>query len=109
VNQENTESKFKVGDFAKIEVTGIVYEDGTLEKSNGHIRIQRADGTKVRSVNPADIVPVTPKDIEKFQAEATVGMTPDEIIAREAEETATHEAKHGDQGDKEGGEGEEED
>jgi len=84
-------------------VAGIVYEDGTLMKSGGHPRIQLANGNKVRHLRTGDeLVPATPEAIEKFQAEAIEGMTPDEIIARETAENEEHD--HGDQGE----EGEEE-
>jgi hypothetical protein len=106
VNQENTLPHFKVGDYVKIVTVGIVYEDGSLGKSGAKMRLQKADGTKVRDVPITDVVAATPKEIKQFKAEAVPGITPKEIIAREKKET---EAFSGDLGVDEEGEPDEDD
>jgi hypothetical protein len=90
----------KVGDY--VTLTGIVYEDGTAEKSGGIARIQTASGAKVKGVNPDDLAPASPAEIKKYQAAAVEGMTPEAIIAREEAETAKYEAMlKGDSGEDE--------
>ncbi len=83
--------QFKVGDY--VQMVGIVYEDGTLPKSKGRMSIQMSNGSKVRGLVPANFEPVTPEAIASFKKLATDGLTPDEIIARELEETAKEEAE----------------
>ena len=95
-----TEQTLKVGDY--VELIGIVYEDGSLYQSGGKIRIQTADGTKYRSLSADHLVPASPKSIKRFEAEAAEGVTPEAIIAREAEETEKQ-----DQGEEGEGDGEE--
>jgi hypothetical protein len=75
----------KIGDY--VSITGIVYEDG----SNGDVRIQIANGTKVKYLKPDVLSPASPAEIKKFQGEAVEGMTPEAIIDRETKEAAEKE------------------
>ncbi|MDP2727323.1 MAG: hypothetical protein Q8P59_07240 [Dehalococcoidia bacterium] len=71
----------KVGDY--VQLVGIVYE------VNGYTaRIQIADGTKVLSLSTTVMCPASPAAIEAYWSEAIEGLTPEAIIAREAEEKA---------------------
>ncbi len=81
---QNEKTQYKVGELVKLNLVGIVYEDGSQHKSVGRMRIQTADGTKIRYLQPSWLEPATAEDAEKFKAEAIPGLTPEEIIEREA-------------------------
>jgi len=78
-------TKFKVGDI--VELVGVVYEQTTFG-----VRIQRADGVKVRGLPADGFQPATPENVKVFQSQAIEGVSPEAIIAREAEEAAAREA-----------------
>lgn len=75
---------YKVGEYVTIKATGIIYENGELNKSKGLMRIQLSDGFKLRDLPEVVISPATENEIAEYQATAADGMTPDAIIDREA-------------------------